>query len=104
MGQSFNSKAIIYSVQLLFRPRLILPQLVVSDIRNINYTKLKQAGFKAIAFDKDNTLSAPYSTHVHPEFKHAFEECTRNFGKNIIIVSNSCGSSDDVDGKDVSLY
>ena len=70
------------------------------DIRCLDYTKLQKAGIKALAFDKDNTLSAPYEKRIHPEFMSAWNECRAVFGDRIVIVSNSAGSSDDPLGKE----
>jgi phosphatidylglycerophosphatase GEP4 len=57
---------------------------------------LRAAGFKAICFDKDNTLTLPYQTTLHPPLKESLEECKRHF-EQIAVLSNSAGSPDDVD-------
>jgi phosphatidylglycerophosphatase GEP4 len=99
MGQSVNYSAIRFYVQNLFsfRKQLFKPKLVVSDMRDIPYDDLKAKGFAAIAFDKDNTLTAPYCNTIHDPFHEKWEECKNIFGRdNVVIVSNSAGSFDDV--------
>ena len=60
------------------------------------FKALKQAGFKAIAFDKDNTLTAPYESIIHPPFQNTIHQIQAEFGStNIVLVSNSAGSADD---------
>ncbi len=44
--------------------RLAIPHLSVSDISVVNWERLKQAGFKAVVFDKDNTLTKPFEMQV----------------------------------------
>lgn len=40
------------------------------DIRGINYAQLKQVGgIKAMGFDKDNCLTAPYASTIYSPFK-----------------------------------
>ncbi|RCH99762.1 hypothetical protein CU097_015689 [Rhizopus azygosporus] len=68
----------------------------------INYAALKkQVNIQAIGFDKDNCLTAPYASNIHPPFENAWEECKKTFGKDkVMIVSNSAGTKDDVGHKD----
>ncbi|KAI8871440.1 HAD-superfamily phosphatase [Ramicandelaber brevisporus] len=74
----------------LLRPAL--PHLVVNDVRSIDYAALRASGVTAIAFDKDNTLTAPEEFEVHPPFADAWRECVAVFGpENVLIVSNSAG-------------
>ncbi|KAJ3290005.1 hypothetical protein HDU79_003620 [Rhizoclosmatium sp. JEL0117] len=80
-GQSWNPKGLTSIWTLLTRPSL----------------SLKREGIKAICFDKDNTLTAPYSVDIHPPFKAAWKECIDTFGsEQVVIVSNSAGSNNDV--------
>ena len=97
MGQSLNFSAIRFYCRAAFRTQPnFKPKLIVSDIRCIPFQDLKYKGYSAIAFDKDNTLTAPYSNHLHPQFKEKWEECKKIFGKErMVIVSNSAGSEDD---------
>ncbi|CAG8598762.1 9648_t:CDS:10 [Funneliformis caledonium] len=68
----------------------------IGDIRDINFYKLKGIGITALAFDKDNTLTSPYSNELYPPFKDAWKEGKEEFGnENIVVVSNSVGTNDD---------
>jgi len=63
------------------------------DIRHLNFTALKKAGYRGAVFDKDNCLTHPHKDVVVPEIQEAWDECKRIFGDgNILIVSNSAGT------------
>ena len=52
-------------------------------------------------FDKDNTLTAPYSNEFYSvKIRYAvLDECVETFGyRNVAVISNSAGSQDDKDG------
>ncbi|KAI7851991.1 mitochondrial PGP phosphatase-domain-containing protein [Circinella umbellata] len=99
MVQSVNVAGIVNAFRVLWNPSLAMPHIIVNDIRNIHFQQLKNQGqIQAMAFDKDNCLTAPYIPEIHPPFKKAWAECKETFGKeNIGIVSNSAGTNDDVD-------
>ena len=55
-------------------------------------------------FDKDNTLTLPYSRTPHPSISQPLTHCLDLFGrKNVAIVSNSVGSKDDHGYKEAIL-
>ncbi|ORE07900.1 HAD superfamily phosphatase [Rhizopus microsporus var. microsporus] len=59
-----------------------MPHIIVKDMSCINYAALKkQANIQAIGFDKDNCLTAPYVSNIHPPFENAWEECKKTFGR-----------------------
>jgi phosphatidylglycerophosphatase GEP4 len=78
---------------------MFIPSCSARDIRGIDFGALREAGFRAICFDKDNTLTRPYEDALYPPFEEALEECKRHFEK-IAILSNSAGSRDDANGKE----
>ncbi|CEP13365.1 hypothetical protein [Parasitella parasitica] len=102
MVQSLNLSGIANAFRVLFNPSLAMPHIIVDDIRQINFRDLKKrANIKAIGFDKDNCLTAPYVSTIYPPFKEAWKECVETFSKeNVIIVSNSAGTKDDKDYKE----
>ncbi|KAI8337176.1 mitochondrial PGP phosphatase-domain-containing protein [Chlamydoabsidia padenii] len=101
MVQNFNLSGILNAFRLLANPSLALPQIIVTDIREIPMEQLKKHGIKAMAYDKDNCLTAPYIPTIHPPFQDAWNRCKETFGKdNVVIVSNSAGTLDDKDGKE----
>ena len=50
------------------------------DIRHIRWGQLYMAGLKAVVFDKDNTVTAPYATEVHGPLRNAVDNCVSVFG------------------------
>jgi len=71
---------------------LAIPHIEVPDIRWVEWRALKAAGFKAVVFDKDNTLTAPYERRIHPPLAESLEECVAVFGaSNVAVLSNSAG-------------
>lgn len=58
-------------------------------------------GIKAVIFDKDNTLTAPYENSLHPRAKFGLQSALDAFGTdNVAILSNSAGTNDDPDFED----
>ncbi|KAJ3070403.1 hypothetical protein HDU98_006587 [Podochytrium sp. JEL0797] len=101
-GQSWNPKGLTSAFSLFTKPSLFIPQLAVDNIARIDFRALKKAGVQAVCFDKDNTLTAPFAVNIHPPFEAAWKECIDSFGSNnVIIVSNSAGSNNDVGFKEV---
>ncbi|KAM9992274.1 hypothetical protein ACTFIY_009731 [Dictyostelium cf. discoideum] len=96
MVQSFNIEAIKCLKHVFLNRSLIIPHLEVKDIRNINFQSLHDRGFKGVLFDKDNTLTEPYKNEIYNPYKESLNKCLEIFGNdNVVIISNSAGSSDD---------
>ena len=71
---------------------LAVPHLECQNINNVDFTALHAAGFKAVVFDKDNTLTRPYEKTVWRDVADALEQCKRVFGTdNVVVLSNSAG-------------
>ncbi|KAF4563179.1 hypothetical protein EYR40_007110 [Pleurotus pulmonarius] len=88
-----NIPGLLAPAQLLFKPRLVLPAVIVPDIRSIDFVQLRKAGYRGAVFDKDNCLTIPHRDTLVPELKDAWQECKRTFGNgNVLIVSNSAGT------------
>jgi len=91
-----NIPGLLVPFQLLFRPRLVLPHFSVPDIRHLDFSALRQAGYKGAVFDKDNCITLPRKDKLVPELTDAWAECKAAFGKdNVLVVSNSVGTPDD---------
>lgn len=89
--------AAIFAV--IFRPSLVVPHVQVPDIRHLDWEALHANGVRFLVFDKDNCLTAPHSDVLEHSIADAWQRCQRMFGReNILIVSNSSGSSDDPSG------
>lgn len=102
MVQSLNTKALLSVWTLLRRPSLTVPHLAVENISMVNYTKLKEeCGISSIIYDKDNTLTAPYASQLHPDARKGLQQAIQVFGReNVAILSNSAGTNDDPGFKD----
>ncbi|XP_043701532.1 phosphatidylglycerophosphate phosphatase 1, chloroplastic/mitochondrial [Telopea speciosissima] len=100
LGQSFNLEGIISSVQVVTKERhLAIPHITVRDISWIDWVELERRGFRGVIFDKDNTLTAPYSLALWPPLNPSLERCRSVFDGNVAIFSNSAGLYQyDIDG------
>jgi phosphatidylglycerophosphatase GEP4 len=102
MVQSLNTKAILTLSSVLRRPGLLAPQVSVATVSHLDYTALQRhAGIEVVVFDKDHTLTAPYSDRLHPQAAAGLETCLSVFGSDrVAILSNSAGTLDDVGSVD----
>ncbi|KAL3940356.1 MAG: hypothetical protein SGARI_000996 [Bacillariaceae sp.] len=102
MVQSLNTKALVTLASVIRHPSLMVPHVSVDNVSELNYAALKErAGIKAVVFDKDNTLTAPYANVIHPAASEGLEMAKRVFGaENVAIMSNSAGTLDDPDYED----
>ncbi|ESQ44198.1 hypothetical protein EUTSA_v10006084mg [Eutrema salsugineum] len=92
VGQRINVEGIVSSVSVVVRDRhLVLPHISVRDLRYIDWGELKRKGFKGVVFDKDNTLTAPYSLAIWPPLRPSIDRCKVVFGHDIAVFSNSAG-------------
>ncbi|XVF16819.1 hypothetical protein REPUB_Repub10bG0064900 [Reevesia pubescens] len=92
VGQRINVEGIVFSVRVFVKDRhLALPHVAVPDIRCIDWNELHRRGFKGVVFDKDNTISAPYSLTLWPPLRPSIERCRDVFGPDIAVFSNSAG-------------
>jgi phosphatidylglycerophosphatase GEP4 len=96
MVQSFNWPAIRLTARILVgKPALALPHIEVKTIRDINFHKLRAAGFEGVVFDKDNTLTEPYVDTLEPSLAEALREAREAFDGKVAVLSNSAGTPDD---------
>ncbi|EJK56811.1 hypothetical protein THAOC_23226, partial [Thalassiosira oceanica] len=131
MVQSVNVKALTTLASVIRRPYLASPHVFVPTVsgkpcdqsgqhfslsstspssshrlvisQDVNYQALRDhCGVKAVIFDKDNTLTAPYENDLHPRARVGLQSALDVFGReNVAILSNSAGTDDDpgfVDG------
>lgn len=82
---------------LIYKCKYLLNRKCELDISCIDFEALKKSGIRVVVFDKDNTLSLPYASNIHPQVENGFEVCKRVFGiQNVAILSNSAGGPDDI--------
>ncbi|EPQ55215.1 HAD phosphatase [Gloeophyllum trabeum ATCC 11539] len=94
-----NVPGILVPFQLVFKPRLVLPHIAVKDIRRLDFQALRDAGYRAAVFDKDNCLTIPHEDTLVPDLQGAWKECRDTFGReNVLVVSNSAGTRQDPGG------
>lgn len=87
-------EGIVCSVGVFGRDRnLVIPHVAVPDVRYIDWAELKRNGFKGVVFDKDNTITVPYSLTLWPPLGSSLERCKSVFGNDIAVFSNSAGDS-----------
>lgn len=101
IGQRINLEGIKCSVGVFTKDRhLLVPHVAVPDIRYIDWGELKRRGFEGVVFDKDNTLTVPYSLSLWGPIRPSVEDCKSVFGSNIAVFSNSAGLHEyDPDGR-----
>ncbi|KAK4258027.1 hypothetical protein QN277_007538 [Acacia crassicarpa] len=56
-----------------------------------HWSELRRRGFKGAVFDKDNTITVPYSLTPWPPLTPSLELCKSEFGPDVAIFSNSAG-------------
>lgn len=96
LGQRLNLEGIACSVGILSKDQhLAIPHVSVPDIRYIDWAELKKSGFKGVVFDKDNTITVPYSLSLWAPLGSSIEQCKSLFGDNIAVFSNSAGDFDE---------
>lgn len=97
MVQSLNTKALATLAYVLRHPTVLVPHVSVNNVSELNYKAMKEcAGVRAVVFDKDNTLTAPYGMCIHGDAAVGLEAAKEIFGaQNVAIMSNSAGTKDD---------
>jgi len=64
----------------------------MAGVSDIDFLELKRRGVRALVFDKDNTLTNPYTNELHPTAVLAIQEVRKHFGPNgAVVFSNSLG-------------
>ncbi|KAI0300468.1 mitochondrial PGP phosphatase-domain-containing protein [Multifurca ochricompacta] len=92
----FNLPGTLLPLYALFNPRLLLPSLIIPDIRHLDFPALRNAGYRGAIFDKDNCLTLPHNDKLVPGLEDAWSAALRVFGpSHVLIVSNSAGTRDD---------
>lgn len=82
-----------FSIGILYKDKhLAIPHVFVPDIRYIDWAELKKRGFEGVVFDKDNTITVPYSLNLWSPLASSMEQCKSLFGNNIAVFSNSAGN------------
>ncbi|KAK6785276.1 hypothetical protein RDI58_018731 [Solanum bulbocastanum] len=101
LGQRINVEGIVSSLGVFSKDKhLAIPHVSVPDIRYIDWAELKKRGFEGVVFDKDNTITVPYSLSLWSPLASSIDQCKSLFGNNIAVYSNSAGLDEyDPDGR-----
>ncbi|MCD7471398.1 Phosphatidylglycerophosphate phosphatase 1, chloroplastic/mitochondrial [Datura stramonium] len=101
LGQRINVEGIVSSLGVFSKDKhLAIPHVSVPDIRYIDWAELKKRGFEGVVFDKDNTITVPYSLSLWSPLASSIDQCKSLFGNNIAVYSNSAGLDEyDSDGR-----
>ncbi|GAA0155743.1 phosphatase [Lithospermum erythrorhizon] len=92
LGQRLNLEGITCSAKMLAKDKhLAIPHISVPDISYIDWVELKNRGFQGVIFDKDNTLTIPYSLSLWGPLGQSLQHCKSLFGNNVAVLSNSAG-------------
>ncbi len=94
--QFLNIPAILASLKAFISPSLLIPHISITHLSQLNLTELQKRGVRYIVFDKDNTLCLPFEKDIHPSLHEKIAEVKAKFPGRAAILSNSIGSSDDV--------
>lgn len=102
MVQSLNTKALLALASVVRRPSLMVPHVSLDNVSQLHYQALRdKCGIRAVIFDKDNTLTAPYGDTIHPDASLGLQAAKSVFGsENVAIMSNSAGTLDDPEYED----
>ena len=101
MSQSFNFDSIGATINALVMDKsLIIPQLRVKSINDLSPQKMVDSGIKAVLVDKDNTVTKPYQLEIYQPFIERVNQFKDIFKDRFKILSNSAGSSDDIEYRD----
>ncbi|KZT58699.1 hypothetical protein CALCODRAFT_516624 [Calocera cornea HHB12733] len=86
----------VTTLRIITKPSVVVPNLTVRSVANINFKKLRDAGYEGVVIDRDNCLTKPRQDDLVPSLKDAWADCHKAFGPDrILIVSNSAGTSKD---------
>lgn len=97
LKQSLNMPAIKMLGSIMRNPSLAVPSIELNQLSDMNLSSLKENGIKCIVFDKDNTLCKSFTDELHPTVRDVVRSAQEMFSNtNIAILSNSVGTTDDL--------
>jgi len=92
-GQNVNVAGTRVFFQVLRKNKAwLLPHLRVQHVGEVDWRALSDAGFEGCIFDKDNTITAPYSMQAAPGgVEEGLARCMEAFDGRVAVLSNSAG-------------
>lgn len=124
-----NTSATINAFRLIYNPALCLPQATISNFNKlplplssafVSVPNRQKLDIRAVVLDKDNCFAKPRENNVYQPYnvcgqfhegqafwyrwKEKFQALRGAYpGSGLLIVSNSAGTNDDVEGKEARL-
>ncbi|EPS42408.1 hypothetical protein H072_3560 [Dactylellina haptotyla CBS 200.50] len=100
-----NLSATFNALRVLYDPSLCLPHLVVPTFAHLPVPLRfpgQKSDIKAVILDKDNCFAENNALEVYGPYKDKFEALRQAYpGNRLLVVSNSSGTLDDKDGKEM---
>lgn len=102
LGQYFNISGLTFVLKHIFYYKSKPNYIVKKTFGNLSFDEidyyLKNANY--VLIDKDNTITKPYSNYIESNCKENLNYIQNKIGyNNVMIVSNSIGSSDDTQNR-----
>jgi phosphatidylglycerophosphatase GEP4 len=100
-----NVSATLNVLRLLWSPQLCIPQVVVSSFDRLPVPLgLPGTDIRAVVLDKDNCFAKAHDDKVWPAYEKKWAQLQHRYpGAQLLIVSNSAGTNDDVGHKQARL-
>lgn len=96
----FNVSATLNVSRLFYNPSLCLPHATVCSFDKLTIPFNLPTPIKGVVLDKDNCFAKDHDDKVWPQYKSTWELLQSSYPKeNLLIVSNSAGTDDDIDHK-----
>ncbi|VEU20168.1 DEKNAAC100954 [Brettanomyces naardenensis] len=95
-----NLSGTLNSLRLVTRPELCVPHLTIPTFNDLPVPIVIPGRNqpKAVVLDKDNCFAVPHDNKVFPEYAAKWKELRECYpGSRLLIVSNTAGTTDDVD-------
>lgn len=95
----FNLSATFNVARLVYNPALCLPHLTIRTFEEFPAPLvISNNRIRGIVFDKDNCIAKDHDDKLWPQYREVWENVKREYPvDNLLIVSNSAGTNDDVD-------
>lgn len=104
LGQYLNLDGIKFNLGFLFNLKEIKPNLKFENFKLINLNDIPKE-VRYFVFDKDNTLTLPHElVFADYNIKNKIDEFKKIYGENnLAVLSNSAGSFDDSNYKELNI-
>ncbi|KAG7883940.1 hypothetical protein KL938_002525 [Ogataea parapolymorpha] len=91
-----NLSATLHFWKIVANPALVNPQLVVPTFQHLPHNL---PHIRGMVLDKDNCIARDHDDRVWPAYEERWNSLKKEYPGRLLIVSNSAGTNDDVDGQ-----